>query len=470
MEVIYAKLRNVLGFKEFEMNPGQITVISGRNGEGKSSFLDAVKNVVVGGALKTIRNVNATDDEPSEIALVFDADEGRVLVNKNEKGLTIKTQIGDSAAYKTEAAPKMFLDQLSNAKSRHPMALITAKDKEIVDRILEAIDLPFDRDALWESMGLCKEDFVAVPVGMHPLQEIAVVHDLVFRERTGVNRDEKQKRGSCEQTRRAIPEVLPTVEGVDALDREIQAMRGERKARIANAEIERELKRSELETREGKIHSDARAVIERFEAELKLEMATRLAEKREKTSEWVDGAIEEITKEESESLRKLHEDLESVEPLQEIIVEKEKNLATLREQEKDAVRIRTLKTQADQFESEAVDLKVLSEKLTAALEALDMYKANLCKDLPIPGLDITDGVVTVNGVPWGQLNTAQRIKLAVKISCLKMEGSKYRPVWVDGAEALDSESFAELVSELKAAGAQAFIGRVEDHDLKVEVI
>ena len=470
MKVIYAKLKNVLGFDLFEMNPGQITVLSGKNGLGKSSVIDALRNVIEGGALKTIRNVNAPDDEPSEIALVFDSNDGRVLVNKTEKGLTIKTQIGDSAAYKIEAAPKTFLDQLSDAKARNPMLLITARDKEIVDRILEAIELPYNRDALWESTGLAREEFVSVPVGMHPLQEIAVVRDLVFRERTGVNRDEKQKRGSCEQARRAIPESIPTVEGVDELDREIQSLRSQRQAVIADAELTREVKLSELKAKEAKVHSDARSGFEKFEAALKIEMADRLAEKRASITAWVSGAIEKIAKLESESLQKLKTDMDSVSPLADVISANEIALATLREQEKDVIRIRTIKNQADTFEAEAEYLKGRSVQLTEALAAIDSYKADMCRNLPIPGMDITDGAVTVHGVPWSQLNTAQRIKLAVKISCLKMADSKYRPVWVDGAEALDSESFADLVEELKVAGAQAFIGRVKDHALKAEVI
>jgi len=98
--------------------------------------------------------------------------------------------------------------------------------------------------------------------------------------------------------------------------------------------------------------------------------------------------------------------------------------------------------------------------LTFALKALERYKAELCANLPIQGLDFTGGEVRVNGVPWDQINTAQQTKIAVQVSCLRFGDSDFRPVFVDGAEELDSENFRLLETELEEAGAQAFIAYV----------
>jgi hypothetical protein len=91
----------------------------------------------------------------------------------------------------------------------------------------------------------------------------------------------------------------------------------------------------------------------------------------------------------------------------------------------------------------------------------------MCSDMPIPGLDVSGNVVTVNGVPWSQLNTAKRIQIAVQVACLRFGDAKFRPVFIDGAEALDSESMAIMDKQLKSHGAQAFIARVADHDLEI---
>jgi hypothetical protein len=92
----------------------------------------------------------------------------------------------------------------------------------------------------------------------------------------------------------------------------------------------------------------------------------------------------------------------------------------------------------------------------------------MVETLPISGLDITDNVVTRNGVKWEQLNTAQQIEIAVAVAMLRFKDSEFRPIWIDGAEALDKDNLAIMEKELAAHGAQAFIGRVDSGELKAE--
>jgi hypothetical protein len=143
-------------------------------------------------------------------------------------------------------------------------------------------------------------------------------------------------------------------------------------------------------------------------------------------------------------------------------------IATLREQEKNIVRIQTIKDQCDAHLSDAERLKSEADRLTRALELCDQYKASMVETLPISGLEITDNVVTRNGVRWEQLNTAQQLEIAVAVAMLRFKDSDFRPIWIEGAEALDSDNLAIMEKELAAHGAQAFIGRVDSGELKAE--
>ena len=144
-------------------------------------------------------------------------------------------------------------------------------------------------------------------------------------------------------------------------------------------------------------------------------------------------------------------------------------LAGLRAQAAAGERARALADQVEKFDRAAQDLDVESERLSSALEVLDEYRRRLAEDLPIPGLTISGKEIRVNGVLFEQLNAGQRVEIAVKVATLRARGRRLPIVFVDGAEQLDAEHFEALVAELKASGVQAFIGRVADHPLTVEV-
>jgi hypothetical protein len=82
-----------------------------------------------------------------------------------------------------------------------------------------------DADDLWRRMDMSRADISPIPAGLHPIEELAWIRDAIFRERTGVNRDQKQKAASAEQTRRSCPAVIPADLDVEiaALDEEISA-------------------------------------------------------------------------------------------------------------------------------------------------------------------------------------------------------------------------------------------------------
>ena len=471
MEVSKIRFKNVLGLEEFSMEPGKVTVLSGRNGSGKSSAIRGLRNMVEGGSLAEIRNVDADPQEKAEIALAFEDDElGQILAHKNESRLDVKKQVGDSAAFEKQPKPAEFLKSLFDGKLNNPMSFLTCRDKDRVQIILEAIDLEYDAVELWEKLGLDPDDFDPVPEGLHPLIEIKMHREHIFKTRTGINRDEKQKRAHCDQTRRAVPATIPTVEGLTEKEDELSGLKAE-KVRLSERAIhDHQATMKTISSNHDEFKRAKQTELDNYRIHLEAEMDRKLNEKREQIGNEIsnhhavsDEAIAKADADREEASAGIDELTEEILAIQDIV-------STKREQEKDAVRIRTLHEQAAKAEEEADDLEQLSKGLTDALEILDNYKAAMCANLPIPGLDITDNVVTVNGIKWDQLNTAQRITIAAKIACLRLQSSRFKVVFVDGAEALDSESFSALVEELKAADAQAFIGRVADHDLKVDAV
>ena len=468
MKVSSITIRNVLGLKEFNCDPGQITLIKGHNAAGKSSILKALQNVFNGGSLAELRSLDATEDDKTEVSLVLDSDDyGRVLVNKNEKRLQVKKQVGDSAAFETVKAPQRFIEALFDIKMNNPIEFVKADDKKRVELLLESLDLDYDPAALWEQIDLNPADFDPVPKGLHPLKEIAEHRHHIFKTRTAVNSDEKRARMAMDKARRAVPAEIPIVEDVEA-----------KQARLTELKEELARERAEIQAKLEKCQAGAdslvsskeewiRGELEKYRRELEADLEKKFAEKRD----WADTTIKDVVdgakKMKAAAREKFENDCADIVERFSEVEDLASEIAKLREQAEDSTRIRIIHEQANEYEQEADDLKNRSVKLTNALTKLDAFKATLSENLPIKGLDITDNKIKLNGIPWGQLNTAEQLRIAVKVATLRFDGP-FRPVWVDGAEALDAEMFEQLKAELIDAGAQAFFAKVTDGDLEVE--
>lgn len=481
MKVLKFEAQNVLGMRQFEMDLGQITEISGKNAQGKTSVLAALQNAIGGGSIAELKNINADDDENARLVLLLQNEDGtNFVLDKSEKSLKLKKQVGDSAAFETVGKPQQFLNNLRDCKLSNPMDFLNAKnDKERVELILQAVDLSFSRDDLWREIDLLRNDFPAIPDGMNPLNEIAMTRDLVFDKRTGVNTSRRDKRAACEEARRTIPAEIPTVKNIAEKVDELANMREQRqkitdvadeKKRTAVADAEREF---ELTTNSADdsltvfIDTEKKALDEQVQR-LEREMNARVDAENIRLSKLKLDASEKKNKTIANAVNAHRDDMEEIEKINPEIDTLNAEIAELREREKNIVRIITIKEQADKFEKQADSLDALSEKLMQALKNIDNYKASLSKNLPVPGLDISDNKISIDGVPWSQLNHAQRIIAAVQIIAARAKKLPLKFCLIDGAESLDSESQKVLEQTLLSNDIQAVICRVENHELQVK--
>lgn len=478
MKIITLDMKNVLGVKEFKLDAGQITTIKGRNAQGKTSILTAIQNAIGGGNLSNIKNLDAEDDARIVLAL-RDNDGINYVLDKNENGLKIKQQVGDTAGFKAVPKPQQFLNMLRDCKLPNPIDFLNAKDKERVQLILEAIDLPFDSGKMWEAIGVERGKLGAIPEGMHPLNEIAFVRNLIFDERTGINRTEKAKRSTCEENRLSVPAEIPTVNGLAEKENELSGYKTKRAELTEQAGHEKQKLISAAQSKYQHEKIQLENSLEQLILHEDAALEAKIAEMRRQSKELKDRYHEEhrnaldmhgqkLEKRKQEAEQKHIEDLKSISELSPEIERLTSELSEMREQEKNIVRIKTIHDQADKMEKEANDLAAYSEQLTNGLKNLDNYKASLSENLPVEGLDLTDNKVSINGVKWEHLNTAQKIIVAVKIIAERSKGFDFKFCLVDGVEALDSENQKVLEQTLLSHDIQAVLGRVVDCDLEVE--
>lgn len=493
LRVVSVQVKDVLGAREFAMAPGKITVVRGRNGSGKTTALQAVQAALGGGNLRRLARVDpeGKDTEP-EVVLVIEGpgSEAYRVERKGEK-LRIRQRVGDTAAFEDVGKPQGWLSSLFDPDGANPVAFLTAKDADRARMLLEALPLTFDRAALLREMGIGESELPPIPRGLHPLEEVELIREAVFRTRTGVNRDLDGKKKAADQVRRNTPAVIPDDPraAIETLQARVVDLTAElARATLAATEAERRtlgeaLATHDLEAEKVKAaFTDAarskRAAHEARAAELRAALERQIADEKAAVEAEIDqlrtadeARLDELDARLGAARKAAEEVREAAEAdlaaLRNTLAANREQLATLRAQAETAAQARALVEQADQFDREAAELQAESDRLTAALEANEAYARRMAKDLPIDGLSIEGKTIRVHGVPYEQLNTQQKVDIAVDVAVLRAKGARLPVVFVDGAEALDSEHFGLLVERLKRSGVQAFVGRVEDTELQV---
>ena len=470
LRIVKIRVKNFLGIDEVGIEPGKITTIKGGNATCKTSILEAVKIALGGGSLAKLANIHAAEGDEPEVVLVLksDTDEYRIE-KKGSKTATVTKRVGDTAAFASEGEPARFLKGLYDDKMSNPIKLLTASDKDRITLFLEALPLELDVGTLWHNMGITPDDIGPVPQGLHPLQELTWIRNDVFKTRTGVNRDQKAKVGSAEQLRRNIPAVLPDghAKEIVVLENDIGNRASAVDSGIVAAQKEREKSAIEIATkRDADIEKITHALGARVaEARAAVEAAiTADSAKAQKQNDAITAAaavqLEAATATRETAIAAQNEIRAAIET-------DRTRLAELRTEAEAAVKAYALHEQAKEFDTEAEQLKDKAGQLTAAIDALDAYRRGLAENLPIPGLEVDDKEIRVNDIPWAQLNTAQRIDIAVEIACLRAEGQPMPLVFLDGAEALDPKNFEEIKKRLAEKTPQAFIGRVSSGELEI---
>lgn len=494
LRVTSITVRDVLGARELAIEPGRITRLEGRNGSGKSSVLLALQAALGRGALAKLARVDpgGAETEP-EVVLALEGDGEGYRVERTADQVRVRRRVGDTAGLEDVPRPQEFLAGLFDAAAASPVRFLAAPDKERALLLLEALPLKFDRQQLVAEMAIAAAELPELPGGLHPLEELTLIRDAVFRQRTGVNRDAKGKAAAAEQTRRNAPAAVPE-------DVSVAASKLEASTSLVAIELARQDAEADGRERETIAHAEAAARLEEerlagefkaWAAKTRREHDARAAELRAEVERRIGEDLARVERELEDRRTADEAELDQVASAVAVATENARRgraaarqataerraglqadrerLATLRAQAEASTKARALHDQAEQSDREAEQLELEGARLTAALEALDTYRRRLAEDLPIEGLTIEDKAIRVHGIPFEQLNTAQRVRIAVQVACLRAKAQRLPVVFVDGAEALDAEHFDALVAELKAAGVQAFLAAVADCDLSVSV-
>lgn len=187
MRIVQLTAENVKRLQAVEITPkGDVVIISGKNGAGKSSVLDAIWMALAGGpgAKETTRPIR-DGEEKANVQL----DLGDIIVTRKwtKAGSTLEVASQDGAKY---GSPQKLLDGMIGQLTFDPLAFANEDEKKQRQILLDVVELPFDPD------------------------EIAAERKRIYDERTDVNRDAKRLDAQIA----GLPAVL-----IDTPDKEVSA-------------------------------------------------------------------------------------------------------------------------------------------------------------------------------------------------------------------------------------------------------
>lgn len=399
MRIIELRAENLKRLKAIDIIPtDDLVVLAGRNGQGKTSVLDAI-SWAIGGASMFKDSPDPVRHGQKQATTTVDL--GEIIVTRTwtaggTTNLTVKAKDGTKFT-----SPQKMLDDLIGSLSFDPLSFANMDARSQRRTLLGLVELPFDLD------------------------ELDRRRQAIFDERTDANRDLKRLSNALSLLDR------PTVVGEPVSTADIVATLQAATATVrSNADARHHLER--LLREEASTKSDV------IEAERKLAAAQHAHRTAIEAVEVQDALVDGLGPD---------PDVDAISA----------QLADA-ERSKDAVR---LAAEYAERESQVEDAQANAVHLTALLDAIDAEKIEGLKaaKMPAPGLSISDDGVEFQGVPLSQASGAERLRVSLAIAIAA--NPKLRVIRIADGSLLDDDSL-ELVAEMAAFGdMQVWIEKVD---------
>jgi DNA repair exonuclease SbcCD ATPase subunit len=423
MQITHINIENIRGIESLEIKPGALTVVSGSNGAGKSSVIAAIQTTFEGGHDASLIRKGAKKGTV-ELVLSDGTTITRTITPKSST-LDVKTKDGD-----TKKAPASYVSQLASGIALDPIRLLTAKPKERGAFLLATSNVSFQPAEIAAAIGQDYDINLTIE-GMDKLRKS------IYEQRTALNIRKKEADATASALRQSLPADMDKDWGSELTAVESELLDRSNELSRIEAEAKQELAKAEHE-----INEDFRLKVKALEEARDEQIRTLMFEYQNQK----DTATRELAAE-----------------VAALTGRKSEAKAKAAEQQRAA----TLKAQVDAQIQRYRELDKESDKLTKAMEKLDALKSAKLAEDGIEGMEIVDGEIYVDGIPFDALNTARRYELAFAIAA---RGAGTLPLMIcDQAEVFDSETWAEFKAAATASGMQIIAARVDDGDLNVEV-
>lgn len=473
MKTTKIKIKNLFGISETSLD-GQSAELTGKNGTGKTSVIDAIKYALTNDSERDyIIKKGETEGE-----IIIETDTGLYINRKKRTGKADYKSIKDGG--REVSSPEAMLKNLFTPLQLDPVKFIQLGKKEQNRLILDLVE--FDWDLNW-----IKKEFGEIPPDVDYEQNILeVLNDIqsengyYYQSRQGINRDLRNKRAFIEEIAESIPDnydadkwehydlgkMYRRIEQAKVVNGRIEQAKIFKDSydnKIRGYEAEKEIAISSEREKISKEREELNLNIERLKAEIKAaeNKLTTLGSK-------LDDKVALAESQYKGKIAKLDSDIKAADEY----IDKEPIDTSADEDE-----VRTaeaMKKHLNEYkrmvslEAECEELKAESDEFTRKIELARTLPGEILEKatLPVEGLTVVDGTPQINGLPISNLSEGEKLELCVDVALSKPNNLQI--ILIDGAEKLSDENREKLYKKCKDSGLQ-FVATRTTNDSEMEV-
>ena len=420
MQIVKVTTQGFMGIEYVEIVPNKtVTVIGGRNRQGKTSLLTSIACTLGGKKLCPERPIR-TGEDTARVSVDLDGDPARLIppitvirefFRKSNGEIDSKLEIITKDGY-AAPSPQTLLGDVCGTIGFDPSVLLRMDSKKQAEVLRELVGLDFS--------------------------ELDAKRAKIYENRTLLGREGKSLRGQLDGC----------TQHPDAPDQEVSvsALAAQLKADHA-ANAKNEVQRQALRNLENKAKEAERAiaVAEQRVSDLKQQLV--------KEEEWLaksqgvhNAAIEVVTAQ--TAIVNALKDKDTSDTEQKIATAEETNIK--------------VRANAKKIDLKAnVEAKLQEWKdATSEIEAIDAQKQKMREEAkwPVPGLGYDETGMTYNGVPFVQASDYEQRRVAIGI-CVAMN-PVLKFAFLKDSSLLDEDGMIEFASLAAEQGVQLFLERV----------
>jgi exonuclease SbcC len=473
MKITKIKIRSLFGLKTFEAD-GKSLELSGKNGAGKTSVIDAIRYALT----------NKSDRE----YIIHNGDtEGEILI-ETDNGIRIdrkpRTQQADYKSVKhngTEVgSPETFLKDIFTTLQLSPVEFMSMDKKQQNAIILDMIEYPWDLNKIREWFGETPNWINYEQNILQILNDIQSEKGQYFINRQDINRDMRNKKAFIEDIAKTIPEgyeadkwekvnlsdIYTEIEKIrmenETIDKAVQLVEN-RNNKVRKFEADKEIAIAALDREYGTRVNQIAVDINNLKAQIKA-----LETERDGMADTKKDKLSVIENQYKAAVARYDAEIEEYKEYADI---DKKSTVELSEK---AATVEKMKSHINEYhrmvnlQNEAENLAEQSTELTRKIEKARLLPGEILETatIPIKGLTVKDGIPLINGLPVSNLSDGEKLDLCIDVAIQKPNGLQI--ILIDGVEKLSTDLRTKLYQKCKDKGLQFIATRTtDDEDLTV---
>lgn len=474
MKISKIVIKDIYGISQVSLD-GKSVELTGTNGAGKSSVLDAIK-------LALTNNSNRK-------TIVRNGEKEGTIYIETDTGLKIdrrkRTDKGDYKSVKDISgneinSPETFLKEIFTPLQLEPVEFLSMPEKEQNKLLLNLIE--FDRN---------KEEYITEKFGpvnwvdysnsiLEILNEIQDKDGKFYLDREEINRNIRAGNAVIADIAKNIPDKY----NADKWRNYTLSDKYDELSKLKNYNEKIDRSKAYQEDYNNKVKSldnELNAKIsqinqlkeaQKYEKELQISDLKSKIEILQKELEGLDDKFQiRINEEHAAYNTEIAKLSENIKVANEWAAKEKYNTETLENELKIAEEMKGHLNEYDRMREKQVqveNLQVQSDALTDKIELARRLPGEILETakIPVKNLTVKDGIPLVNGLPINNLSEGEKLQLCVDVSLSNDNNLKL--ILIDGTEKLSEENRNKLYDICKKHGLQIIASRTtDDNELKI---